>query len=105
MKIKGVQPAHIALILKHIKIVFPKAKIYAFGSRVRGAPRKYSDLDLALDNHKVLDLSKLFKLKEALSETNIPIVIDIIDYQSVSPTFKKIIDQQKMLLYEGGIKE
>lgn len=70
-------------------------KIFAFGSRIQGGSRKYSDLDLALDAGKPIDLSIIAKIKNALSETDIPIVIDIVDYHSVSEDFKAIIDAKK----------
>ena len=97
-QLQGLSQKQIQNILKIIKSTLPHTKIYAFGSRVTGKARKYSDLDLALDNGKDIELSRLMELKERLSETDIPFVIDLIDYQSISLAFKKIIDRDKKKL-------
>lgn len=98
MKIDGFSQSQISKILKGIRLHLPHARIYAFGSRVAGKARKYSDLDLALDNGDPISLSLVIKIKEALSETDIPMVIDIIDYRSISQDFKTVVDQQKIEL-------
>ncbi len=96
--IKGMTPDQIATILKIIHLRLPKVTVYAYGSRVNGKPRKYSDLDIALDDGRKIGLSVILQLKESLSETNIPFSIDIIDYHSIGPTFKRIVDNEKIIL-------
>lgn len=76
-------------------MILPQAKVFAFGSRVIGTHRPYSDLDIALDIGYPIDLSIITKIKNILSETDIPISVDIVDYHSVTADFKVIIDQQK----------
>ncbi len=98
IKIQGLSADQLEKIVKSIHLHLREARIFAFGSRVSGKPRKYSDLDIALDAHCSIDLSQLTKIKNSLSETNIPIVIDIVDYHSISNDFKAIIDQQKIEL-------
>ena len=96
MKIQGISQEQISKILKCIYLHEPHLKVFAFGSRVKGTARKYSDFDLALDAGHSLDLSVLIKIKNTLSETDLPIVIDIVDYYSLSPDFKALVDEQKL---------
>lgn len=88
----------ISKILKCIHLHMPYVKIFAFGSRVQGNSRKYSDFDMALDAGHPIDLSQLAKIKHCLSESDIPIRVDLIDYRSVSKDFKTLIDKQKIEL-------
>ena len=97
-RIAGLSETQLKKILSCIHLHLPEAHIFAFGSRITGKPRKYSDLDIALDAHAPIDLSVLTKIKNSLSETNIPILIDLIDYRSVADDFKAIIDKQKFEL-------
>lgn len=98
MKIQGLSQEQISKILSCIYLHEPHAKVFAFGSRVKGIARKYSDFDLALDAGHPLDLSILIKIKNTLSETDLPIVVDIVDYCSLSSTFKTLVDEQKLEL-------
>lgn len=101
-KIQGLTQEQISKILKCIYPLEPNIKIFAFGSRVRGTARKYSDFDLALDARHPLSLSTLIKIKNALSETDLPIVVDIVDYCSLSPDFKALVDEQRLELIQTG---
>ena len=57
----------------------PQAQVFAFGSRVNGTPRKYSDIDLAIALPQPLGLRKLRQLKDAFEDSDLPICVDIVD--------------------------
>ena len=97
-KIQGLSADQLKKIVNIIHTHLPNAHIFAFGSRVTGTSRKYSDLDIALDNAHSIDLSKLTKIKNTFSETDLPITVDLVDYSSVSNEFKAVIDKQKLEL-------
>ena len=69
----------------------PEYDVYAFGSRAKRTARKYSDLDLAVMTDKPLSPLRRAELKEALSESNLPFKVDIIDWADTKETFKKLI--------------
>ena len=92
-----VEKKHKTLIIEHIRRYLPQATIHAFGSRVDGNAQPYSDLDLAVNNGKPIALNILFELKEALAETSIPYLIDLIDYHRLDDHFKQIIDEKSVL--------
>jgi len=62
----AISEAHKNIILKILKAHLPQAKIIAFGSRIRGGAKAYSDLDLCLDNGQPIPLAKISQLEESL---------------------------------------
>ncbi len=90
------QLAEVKLILKKI---IPDRKVCAFGSRVNGKARLYSDLDIAIYGDYPLSLDKFATLREAFDESNLPYKVDLVDYLTVSKAFQKIIDETKINIY------
>ena len=65
----------------------PDADIWAYGSRVHGDAHSGSDLDLVVkDFHS--KTANLFKLKELLSESNIPFIVDIHEFDKLPKSFQ-----------------
>jgi predicted nucleotidyltransferase len=73
------------VLRKHLP---PQARVYVFGSRVHDGARRYSDLDLALEWSGPLGLDRLAAIAEALSESDIPYKVDIVDLATVDPSFR-----------------
>lgn len=80
------------ILVKHV----PHAKVWAFGSRVRGTAWKFSDLDLAIEDSGELSLRTLGDLRHAFSESDLPILVDFIDMRTVRMPFKRIIKEQRV---------
>jgi len=83
-------------ILKIANEIFDDSvKILAYGSRVNGEAHDMSDLDLAIvsKDNKKLDIYKLEEFKEKLRDSNIPILIQVIDWYRVPKSFHKNILQ------------
>jgi uncharacterized protein len=80
----------ITILQKHLA----DCEIRAFGSRVRDAVKPYSDLDLAIVGIDKVPLTTIFAIKEKFQESNIPFRVDIIDWNRISDSFKKIIEEQ-----------
>ncbi len=64
------------------------ARAFAFGSRVDGSARRYSDLDVALVWDRPLDLDTMATLAEALSESDLPFKVDLVDAALLDPVFR-----------------
>lgn len=77
----------------------PHMKVWAFGSRVNGTAKKFSDLDLALDAGREIGLLEMGDLREAFQESDLPISVDLVDLSSVRKEFRKIIDAQRVPLW------
>ena len=93
-------PEHLNIVRAILKeCLLETCTVYAFGSRVTGLARKYSDLDLAIDNHGVpLSLQERACLTEAFQESSLPYKIDLLDWNSISDSFKAQIDGTKIIL-------
>jgi uncharacterized protein len=72
------------LLAKHL----PGCKVYVFGSRARGTAKPFSDLDLAVDAEATIPPDRLDSLREAFSESDLPILVDLVDLRTVSDTFR-----------------
>jgi predicted nucleotidyltransferase len=77
------------ILLKHI----PAIEVRAFGSRVSGTAKPYSDLDLVIMGEQKIDPRVLAQLKEDFEESDIPFRVEILDWCGITDDFKKIIEQ------------
>lgn len=79
-----------AILQKYV----PNYAVWAFGSRVKGNAKMYSDLDLAIITDTPLTLSERADLQEAFSESDLIWKVDIVDWAAASDSFKQIIQAQ-----------
>lgn len=66
-------------------------KVYAFGSRVRGTAKPWSDLDLLIMMDEAPPLSRLYELMDKMEESELSIRIDLIDWSRIGPEFRTAI--------------
>lgn len=93
---------YINMILDILATYAPYDMVWAYGSRIKNKAHSGSDLDLVLIS-KDNDVSqKIILLREAFSESNLPILIDILDWNTIPETFKDEIKQQHVVLREGS---
>jgi predicted nucleotidyltransferase len=92
------RPDYLELVKTILRKHLPEStKIYAFGSRAKGTAKPFSDLDLAIDaDGKKLPAKVMTNLRSDFEESNLDYKIDIIDFNDISPEFKKIVEQRKI---------
>jgi predicted nucleotidyltransferase len=73
-------------------------RVWVFGSRATGTARRYSDLDLALEADGPLGFEVVGAVTEALSESDLPFKVDVIDLRSVDPAFRTLIGPNMVAL-------
>ncbi len=73
------EPRHTAEILAILAERAPGATVVAFGSRVTGGARPWSDLDLAVFGDAPLTLRALGRLRDAFEESTLPFRVDVCD--------------------------
>lgn len=76
-----------AILQKHV----PENEVWAFGSRATHTEKPYSDLDLAIIGDTPLTLSLLARIEHDFSESNLPFKVDVVDWATLSPTFRRLI--------------
>lgn len=84
---EGCQTSVRQILRQHV----PDCEVRAFGSRVTGGARSYSDLDLALVGDTRLDPARVDRLREAFQASNLPIRVDVLDWHAISPSFQDVI--------------
>lgn len=91
-------PSELTLVQSILQKYLPNQTVWAFGSRVKGMAKKYSDLDLAIIGATPLSIAKLAELHEAFSESDLPFKVDIVDWATTSEHFQEIIQQNYIAL-------
>ncbi len=78
-------------------------EIWAYGSRVNNTAHDTSDLDLVLrtQNLKPYPYDEYILLKQKITESNIPILIDLKDWNSLPNSFHNEIVKQYELFYSN----
>lgn len=76
----------------------PGFAVRVFGSRAKGAPKRYSDLDLSLTGQRPLTLAELADLIDAFSESDLPFKVDIVEWRSASLGLQAIIDRDGVVV-------
>jgi len=102
--------SRVSLLPKHRRLVRdilaehlpPEAAVWVFGSRATGRAWRYSDLDLAVDAGRRLTLDETAMLAEAFSESDLPYRVDIVDWRSLAPAFRKRIARERVALSEAA---
>lgn len=68
------------IIVTILQQYIPDVPVYAYGSRVKGTARKFSDLDLCIMNQSPLSHEDLGGLRDAFSESDLPYKVDITEW-------------------------
>lgn len=84
-------PQHLATIRRILAEHVPECEARVFGSRVTGKAKPYSDLDVALVGTARIDIARMGRLREALQASDVPIRVDILDWNVISDSFQKVI--------------
>lgn len=82
------------IVLNILQQYVPEYEVWAFGSRIKGNAKPYSDLDLAVITQQPLSLETHANLVDAFSESDLPWKVDIIDWAATSENFRQIIQTQ-----------
>jgi predicted nucleotidyltransferase len=86
-------PEQLAEVRRILQLHVPGRRVRAFGSRVLGTARPFSDLDLAVMGETPLDFRQLSALKDAFAESNLPFRVDVVDWAATSESFRGIIEE------------
>ncbi len=81
----------LTLVHRILATWLPTRKVRLFGSRARGTPKPYSDLDLAIMGDTPTPLTTLGQLHEAFASSELPWRVDLVDWASTSPEFRSHI--------------
>lgn len=93
-----ITPEERAIVLRILNEIVPDREVRAFGSRVTGKAKPFSDLDLAIMGDEPLSLETRARLEEAFSESDLPWKVDILDQFSSDQAFQGLINPVSIFL-------
>ena len=88
------KPTHLTEVKRILRKHAPGCEVRVFGSRLNGTARKNSDLDLVLVSSKSLDWHTLENIKDTFAESDLPFMVDVLDWHTISRSFQEIIEKQ-----------
>lgn len=92
------KPRYLDMLLEIFRNYCPNAEIWAYGSRINGEAHEASDLDLVVKSFN--DSSKnIYELKELVNNSDIPIIVDILDYNNIPESFQKEIEKNYIVIF------
>lgn len=78
-------------IIQLLTVLFPSSTIYLFGSRARGDYVDRSDIDIAIDLGRPMEIKEIARARGVLEGLNLAQMIDVVDMYSVSSEMKASI--------------
>jgi len=64
-------------------------KVFVFGSQATDTARRSSDLDIGIEGSELKPIT-YFDIKSAFEESDIPYIVDIVDFSKVTDNFQTI---------------
>ena len=97
-KILDMSPEAWREVSRILQTIVPQYTVWAFGSRVTGKAKPYSDLDLAIITTQPLSLDVYASLTDAFEESELPWRVDIVDWATTSESFRRLIEKNKIVI-------
>ena len=98
-----IDPDHLAQVQDILRSHLPKGvEVLVFGSRARGGAKRFSDLDLALNGPQVQQPALMSALAWAFEDSDLPWKVDVVDLQTLSPSFRAAIEAELVRLVVDG---
>lgn len=94
------RPDQLDIVKAIIHQYVPNYEVWAFGSRVAGTAKLYSDLDLTVISDLPLDFELLGSIRDAFSESDLPFKVDLGDWATTSNEFRAIIKSKYEIIKE-----
>jgi len=89
-----ISPAERRIVKDIIARHLPETDIQAFGSRVHGRAKKWSDLDLVLMTRKQIPPDIMTHIKLDLAESDLPWRVDTLDWSRLDENFRALIEKE-----------
>ena len=94
-------PEHLAEVKRILLQQIPDCEVRAFGSRVDGRAHPNSDLDLVLRDVVPLDWRIIERLKDTFAGSDLPFLVDIIDWNAIDSTFRQVVQHRYEVVQEA----
>jgi predicted nucleotidyltransferase len=94
------KPEWLAIVQQILTTYLPEAEVLAYGSRVTGTGHEGSDLDLVVRNRNnpLQSARNIGQVRDAFSESTLPILVDIQDWAQIPDSFKGEIERTGVVI-------
>jgi len=92
-------PRHLEMVRAVLARHLPRKQVWAYGSRVKGAANKRSDLDCVVFG---AGDREVFDAREAFDESDIPFIVQVLSWEDIPAHFKDNIKQKYYLLQSAS---
>lgn len=95
------RPEWLDIIRRLLAIHLPEAEVLVYGSRVNGTAHEGSDLDLVARNpqNPHMPVRNLSQIRDAFTESNLPILVDIQDWSRIPDSFREEIERAGVVIF------
>ena len=97
-----VPPQAREIVLDVLARHLPDREVRLMGSRLTGGAKPFSDLDLIVIGDEPLALGTLAELRDAFDDSDLPFVVDIIEWSSASEAFRRVMAESGQLFRPAG---
>ena len=97
-----VAPWALEIVLDVLARHLPDREVRLMGSRLTGRAKPFSDLDLIVIGDEPLALATLADLRDAFDDSDLPFVVDIIEWSSASEGFRRVMAENGQLFRPAG---
>ena len=94
-------PEHAAIIRSILQQYIPDRTVLAFGSRVNGQVKPFSDVDLAIMGQDSVLPEIRLHLQEALNDAPLPMKVDLVEFNKLPMTLQQNIQQHHTVFFNG----
>jgi len=102
LKTIDIEPENLVIVTNILLRHVPNRTVRAFGSRVTGTARTFSDLDLVVKGDIPLSLRMVSALKGDFTESDLPFKVDIVDWATTKEPFREIIEKNYVVVQDGS---
>lgn len=94
---------YLQMVLAILQTHLPNAEVWAYGSRVNGDYYEASDLDLVVRQPDDLSRSQsnLGEVMEAFTESNLPIIVQLVDWARIPSDFHDEIEENYVVVQQA----
>ncbi len=98
------RPHHLEMLRALLQQQMRHAEVWAYGSRVNGNGHDASDLDLVVRRPNDLnqEIPELGAMQDVLSESNLPIRVEIMDWARIPASFQREIERAYVVVQVGS---
>jgi len=99
------KPEHLQILREILQAVVPDCDVWVYGSRVHGHCHDASDLDLVVYQSNAPDqsLETLIELQDALVESPLPMLVQVMDWARIPASFKEEIRRGYVVIQGNGL--